>query len=81
MNWQPLNTAPEATLLLLLVNTGTRFPRAIISGYYDNEYRPPIKGERRWLDPHHTSLIHSGLVPLCWAPLDKQMLVMPAGIV
>lgn len=69
--WQPLETAPEGDLIMLLVGTGmVTYPTAILSGYFDDEYRPPIDGKRRWLDPQGTSLSDSGMVPTAWKPMS-----------
>ena len=70
--WRPLEEAPEGELITLLVDTGTlTYPGAVMSGFFDDEYRPPIDGKHRWLDPQGTSFSDSGTVPIAWKPMPE----------
>jgi hypothetical protein len=51
--WRPMDTAPHSKLILIKGRSGYMAPRDVLvmSAYRDDEYRPPIKGEPRWLTP------------------------------
>lgn len=58
----------ENEIVMLTGDSGySRRPKFLTLGYYDNDYRPPIDGQIRWLDVQNEPLSSQGWAPTHWA--------------
>lgn len=70
--WRPMRAAPDNKLILLRGPSGYGQHKTFyIAAYCDPEYRPPVDGRRRWLDPTNTDIHDYGWEPDSWMELPE----------
>lgn len=70
LSWIPLSEClpDDQTFVLMTGPSGySTTPNFVVLACRDMQYRPPIDGRIRWLDPTHTPLLDKGWEPTHWA--------------